>query len=67
MGQADEAQRLARFFGKTGINIATRIMGLILAATAAQSARALLHARLAAAESREWALLSRDGKTRARP
>jgi multiple antibiotic resistance protein len=30
------APRLARLFGKTGINIVTRIMGLILAATAAQ-------------------------------
>lgn len=30
------AQRLGRFFGKTGINIASRIMGIILAATAAQ-------------------------------
>lgn len=30
------APRLSRLFGKTGINIVTRIMGLILAATAAQ-------------------------------
>jgi len=30
------APRLARLFGKTGINIVTRIMGLILAAVAAQ-------------------------------
>jgi multiple antibiotic resistance protein len=30
------APRLARVFGRTGINIVTRIMGLILAATAAQ-------------------------------
>lgn len=30
------APRLSRVFGKTGINIVTRIMGLILAATAAQ-------------------------------
>lgn len=30
------APRLARLFGKTGINIVTRIMGLILAATACQ-------------------------------
>lgn len=30
------APRLARLFGKTGINIVTRIMGLILASTAAQ-------------------------------
>lgn len=30
------APRLAHLFGKTGINIVTRIMGLILAATAAQ-------------------------------
>jgi multiple antibiotic resistance protein len=28
--------RLVRFLGKTGINVVTRIMGLILAATAAQ-------------------------------
>ena len=30
------APRISRLFGKTGINIVTRIMGLILAATAAQ-------------------------------
>jgi multiple antibiotic resistance protein len=30
------ASRLVRFLGKTGINVVTRIMGLILAATAAQ-------------------------------
>jgi len=30
------ASRVARFFGKTGINVISRIMGLILAATAAQ-------------------------------
>lgn len=30
------ATRLVRLFGKTGINVITRIMGLILAATAAQ-------------------------------
>jgi multiple antibiotic resistance protein len=30
------ANRLSRFFGKTGINVMTRIMGLILAATASQ-------------------------------
>jgi len=30
------AARVARFFGQTGINVITRIMGLILAATAAQ-------------------------------
>lgn len=30
------APRLSRLFGQTGINIVTRIMGLILAATAAQ-------------------------------
>lgn len=30
------APRVVRFFGQTGINVITRIMGLILAATAAQ-------------------------------
>jgi multiple antibiotic resistance protein len=30
------ASRVVRFFGKTGINVISRIMGLILAATAAQ-------------------------------
>jgi multiple antibiotic resistance protein len=30
------ATKVARFFGKTGINVISRIMGLILAATAAQ-------------------------------
>lgn len=30
------ATRLVRVLGKTGINVVTRIMGLILAATAAQ-------------------------------
>jgi len=30
------APKVARFFGKTGINVVSRIMGLILAATAAQ-------------------------------
>jgi len=30
------ASRLVRVLGKTGINVVTRIMGLILAATAAQ-------------------------------